>query len=78
MRATKASRKMGAEKFCLAHMTATENSVNGKVSVKYVATHTNHQVNLEECKNLPLPRSTADEVKRMFANGVPIEKIMDG
>ena len=63
---------MGTNKFCLAHITATESR---KVSVKYVATHTNHQLNR---KNLPIPRSIADEVKRMFANGVQVEKIMDG
>ena len=64
---------MGTNKFCLAHITATENLISRKVSVKYVATHTNHQLNLEECKNLPIPRSIADEVKRMFANGVQVE-----
>lgn len=75
VRKRKASRKMG---FCLAHITATESAVSGEVSVKYVATHTNHQLNLQECRNFPLPKLTADEVRRMFGIGVPLEKIMDG
>lgn len=77
-RTRRRSRKMGTDKFCLAYMTATENSSCGKVFVKYVSTHTDHEVTLHECKNLPLPKSVVEQVKRMFAIGVPIERIMDG
>lgn len=69
---------MGSEKFCLAHITATEDVLSGKVSVKYTPTHTNHEVTLKECKNLPLPKAVAEQVKRLFSTGVTIEKIMDG
>ena len=77
-RTRRASRKMGTERFCLAHIVATEDSVSGKVSVKYTPTHTNHEVTLKECKNLPLPKEVGEQVKRLFSTGVTKEKIMDG
>lgn len=73
-----ASRKMSAENYCLAHIIATVHVGSSKVSVKYVSTHTNHELSLGECKNLPLPCTVVEQVKRMFASGVQIEKIMDG
>ena len=72
------SRKLGAENYCLAHISTTEEVSSGKVSIMYCSTHTNHEINLEECKNLPFPRSVVEQVKTMFASGVQIEKIIDG
>ena len=69
---------MGGENFCLAHITANENVTSGKVSIKYVSTHTNHAINIEECKHLPLPKSVVEQVRMMFASGIQVEKIMDG
>ncbi|XP_065916328.1 uncharacterized protein [Dysidea avara] len=77
-RSSKESRKLTPEKFCLASITATENLVSGKVTVCYTATHTNHQLNLKECKHLPLPKAVIERVKTMLANGVEMETIMDG
>jgi len=45
-------------------MIATENFVNGRVEVKYYSNHTNHQLNLSECGNLPLPKSIEEEIKQ--------------
>ena len=51
---------------------------NGKVVVNYMATHTNHQINLKECKHLPLPQSVSTQVQTMLANGVQVDKVLDG
>lgn len=59
-------------------MKATQNLETGKVTVTYTATHTNHQLSLMECKHLPIPKSVKEKVKTMLANGVQMEKIMDG
>ena len=59
-------------------MTATQNLKTGKVTIHYTSTHTNHQLSLMECKHLPIPKSVKEKVKTMIANGVQMEKIMDG
>ena len=74
----KETRKLGPELFCLANMTATQNLETGKVTVNYTATHTNHKLSLMECKHLPVPKSVKEKVKTMLANGVQMEKVMDG
>lgn len=50
---------------------------SGKVEVRYVASHTNHHLNIQECKYLPLPPSVKDDIQQQFATGKPIEQIMD-
>lgn len=50
--------KLSSEPFCLASITAREYLHSGKVTVNYTAAHTNHHLDLEECKHLPLPLST--------------------
>ena len=77
-RITKESRKLGSDLFCLANMTVIQNIETGKVTVTYTATHTNHHLSLMECKHLPIPKSVKEKVKTMLANGVQMEKIMDG
>ena len=47
------------------------------VEVKYINSHTNHELKLEECKNLPLPNSVKDEIRQQHAAGISIERIMD-
>ena len=42
-----------------------------------VGTHTNHSLGLEE-KYLPLPHSVCKEVQEKFAQGVTLERIMNG
>ena len=58
-------------------MTATENLVDGRVEVRYYSNHTNHEPDLTECKNLPLPTSVQDEITQKFAVGIPIERIIE-
>lgn len=77
-RVSRESRKLSPEKFCLATMTVNEDLNTRVVTVSYIATHTNHSLDLSECKYLPLPKAVAARVKTLLANGVQMEKIMDG
>ena len=58
-------------------MTATEYHVDGRVEVRYYPHHTNHQPDLRECRNLPLPTSVMEDIQQQFAAGITIEQIMD-
>ena len=40
--------------------------------------HTNHNLELQECKHLPLPLSVKKDIQQQFASGKSIEHIMDG
>ena len=71
------TRKLG-NKYCLSRMTATENLKTGAVSLDYICTHTNHDLDISEAKYLPLPQSIKREVQEKFAKGISIERIMDG
>ena len=66
------------EAFCLARMTVIKNLASNEVTVTYIATHTNHQLSVNENKFLPLPQSVKKEVEEKFSRGVSIERIMDG
>ena len=44
----------------------------------YIATHTNHEPGIDECKHLPLPPSVKSDIQQQFAAGKSLEKIMDG
>ena len=59
-------------------MIAKEYLKRGKVEVEYMKTHTNHEVDIGECKYLPLPSSTKKEIEHQFEMGKSLEKIMDG
>ena len=58
-------------------MIATVCNDSGKVEVKYISEHTNHELGVNECRNLPLPNSVKEEIKQQFAAGITIEQIMD-
>lgn len=65
-------------RFCISRMTATKNLVTGEVNVEYISTHSGHQPSRAELRFLPLPQSLHKEVQEKFAQGITIEKIMDG
>ena len=65
------------EAFCLARMTVIKNLTSNEVTVTYIATHTNHQLSINENKFVPLPSSVKQEVEEKFSRGVSIERIMD-
>ena len=70
------SRKMGD--YCIAaRMIATRTQSQGRVDVKYISTHTNHEVTLTECRHLPLPNPVREDIHQQFAAGVSLERIMD-
>ncbi len=69
---------MGSDSYCLSSISVTEHMESGKVVANYVATHSNHQIFLNECKHLPLPHSVKTEVQTMLANGVQLETVLDG
>ena len=64
--------------YCLARMTAIEYVQSGKVEVDYISTHTNHELGIQECANLPLPKSLHKSVKEKYSQGISIERIMEG
>lgn len=69
------SRKI--ENFCLARMIAVEHLKEGRVHVRYISSHTNHEVGIQECRHLPLPQSVKRDIQQQFATGVSLEKIID-
>ena len=64
------------EQYCLSRMIVTESLKEGKVHVRYISTHTNHDLGLQECKHLPLPPSIKADIQQ-FAEGVLLERIID-
>ena len=43
-----------------------------------MSTHTNHQPGLKEEKYVPLPEATRQEVRNKYADGIKLDKIIDG
>ena len=64
--------------YCLARMTAIEYVQSGRVEVDYVSTHTNHELGVQECTNLPLPKSLHKSIKEKYSQGISVERIMEG
>ena len=75
-RAHSTSRKLAT--FCLARMAVPEHLKSGRVDIRYISTHTNHELGIGECKYLPLPPSVKRDIQQQFAEGKPLERIMDG
>ena len=61
---------------CISRMTASEHSKTGEVVVEYIKTHTNHKPG--EVKYVPLSEVTRQEVRNKYADGVKLDKIIDG
>ena len=59
-------------------MTAAKDLVTGEVKVEYIFTHSCHRPCRAELRFLPLSQSLGKEVKEKIAQGITIEKIMDG
>ena len=49
----------------------------GTVQVRYISTHMNHGLSLQEYRHLPLPQSVKREIQEQFAVGVSLERIID-
>ena len=74
-RARRESRKINA--VCISRMYVTRQS-SGAVGVKYISSHTNHDLSLAQVKFLPLPKDTKDSIAIKLSLGIPIDRIMDG
>ena len=69
------SRKINA--VCISRMYVTLHS-NELVRVKYISSHTNHDLSLAQAKFLPLPKDTKDSIAIKLNLGIPIDRILDG
>ena len=74
-RAKRQSRKLNA--VCISRMYVTRYS-SGNVRVKYVSSHTNHDLSLAQVKFLPLPKDVKDGITIKLNIGIPIDRILDG
>ena len=74
-RAQQESRKSNG--VCISRMYVTHAS-DESVRVKYVSSHTNHDLSLEQSKFLPLPKDVKDGIAIKLNMGIPIERILDG
>ena len=54
------------------------NQSTGKVEVTSISTHSNHSLGVEECKYIPMSLSVRKEMQTKFAQGISLERIMDG
>ena len=61
--------------YCTARIIATENLTTGTVQVRYISTHMNYGLSLQECRHLPLPQSVKREIQEQFAVGVSLERV---
>ena len=81
-RKTAKSRKLrGSRKlddYCISRMTVMEDTCNGKVSVRYIRTHTNHNPGIEETKHVLLPQTVRQEVQEKYGQNVQLDAILDG
>ena len=51
------------ENHCIARMIVTEDQSKGRVEIKYILTHTNHELNVTECRHLLLPNSVREDIR---------------
>ena len=73
-RAKRQSRRIGG--VCVSRMYVTRTS--NAVSVKYITTHTNHDLSLQQAKHLPLPKDVKDGITIKLSLGIPTDRILDG
>ena len=52
--------------------------LDGKVEVKYISAHSNHDLGNAELPHLPLPKGVKEEIAIKLSLGIPPERIMDG
>ena len=57
---------------------ATVDSSTGAVEVSYIATHTNHELGVNEPKHLQLSNTIKESMSIKLQEGLPIKRIMDG
>lgn len=70
------SRKI--DNVCISRMYVHHHADDNQVTVKYLSSHTNHDLSLEQTKYLALPQSVKNDITCKLAMGIPIERILDG
>ena len=58
-------------------MTVTRRE-DGKVSAKYIRTHTHHTPGIGEAKHLPLSQGVKQKVREKYGQNVKLDSILDG
>jgi len=51
---------------------------SGKMDVKFISAHSNHDPDEDEAGFVPLPVSTKEEIALKLSVGISIERIMEG
>ena len=71
----KPTRKIGVH--CISRMHVDE-MVNGKYMVKFISSHTGHDIGHSELPYIPLRSSTKDKIALKLSKGVACERIVEG
>ena len=58
-------------------MTVTKGK-DGKLSAKYIRTHTHHTPGIGEAKHLPLSQGMKQKVRKKYGQNVKLDSILDG
>lgn len=74
-RAKRPSRKIDG--ICISRMYAKRCS-SGRVEVRYISSHTNHNLSLEQAKFVPLPKDVKHSISLKLSQRIPIDRILDG
>ena len=71
----RASRKLNDT--CISRMYVTE-YLDGKVEVKFISAHSDHDLGAAELLHLPLPKGVMEEIAIKLSLGIPPECMMEG
>ena len=79
---TQSRKKRGSRKtegYCISRTTVTKEK-SGKVSTRYIRTHTGHTPGISEARYLPLSQAAKQEVREKYAlpQNVQLDSIIDG
>ena len=52
--------------------------INGTVHAKYISSHSNHDLSLDQTKFFLFPKDIKNSIAIKLAQGIPIDRILDG
>ena len=52
--------------------------LDGRIEIKYISAHSNHDLGSTELPYLPLPKGVKEEIAVKISLGIPPERIMEG
>ena len=50
----------------------------GTVHARYISSHTNHDLSLEQARFVQFPKDVKDSISAKLSQGIPVERILDG